>query len=205
MPWLQGATAWSPAQVQDTINRIVARGAYQRDLSESIISRLLRALFDLVSRLITGAAKLAGTREVVYGVLAVLAVLLIVRLVLDLRAEMAGQTVARSRRKGVRASDPWGDAERLAQTGHFTEAAHALFGALLGALGARGEVRVHASKTAGDYARELRRRNAPSASRFQHFRARYDQAVYGDGTVSGETYRALLDDARPLIATGRAT
>ena len=158
---------------------------------------LFRSIADLVSL----AANAAGTRTIVYLVLAVLALLLVARLLLDLRAELDGTTVARSRRGSVRVSDPWSEAERLAQAGAFTAAAHALFLALLGTLGARGEVRLHASKTAGDYARELRRRNAPSAPSFQSFRARYDRAVYGAGVVSGDDYRALLDYARPLRAT----
>ncbi|MBI3790868.1 MAG: DUF4129 domain-containing protein [Gemmatimonadetes bacterium] len=199
------AAGWPPAQVQDTINRIVARGAYQRDLGETLLGRLVRWFFHQLDRMIEGAANALGTREVVYGILLVLAVLLLIRLVLDLRAEFDGQSLARSRRTGARVSDPWGEAERLAQAGRYTDAAHALFGALLGALGARGELRVHASKTAGDYARELKRRNAPSAPRFQSFRGRYDRAIYGDGEVSAEGYRALLDDAKPLIRPERGS
>ncbi len=198
MALLQAANAWSPAQVQDTINRIVSRTAYQRDFSQSLLQRIVSAIFRFIADVLDAVAKAAGTRTVVYVVLGTLLVLLLVRLVLDLRAELDGTAVARSRRTSARVGDPWGDAERLAQAGAFTEAAHALFVALLGTLGARGEVRLHASKTAGDYARELRRRNAPSAPRFQSFRARYDRAVYGAGVVSSEDYRALLDDARPL-------
>lgn len=199
------AAGWPPAQVQDTINRIVARGAYQRDLGETLLGRLVRWFFHQLDRMIEGAANALGTREVVYGILLVLAVLLLIRLVLDLRAEFDGQSLARSLRTGARVSDPLGEAERLAQAGRYTDAAHALFGALLGALGARGELRVHASKTAGDYARELKRRNAPSAPRFQSFRGRYDRAIYGDGEVSAEGYRALLDDAKPLIRPERGS
>ncbi len=200
----QSVTSWTPAQVQDTVNRIVSRAAYQRDFTESLLDRIFSAIFRFLGDLIRAAAEAGGTRTTVYLVLGVLLALLVIRLVLDLRAEWTGTTVARSRRVGMRTNDPWGEAERLAQSGAYTDAAHALFVALLGALAARGEVRVHASKTAGDYARELRRRNAPSAPRFQSFRTRYDRAVYGVGIVSGDDYRALLDDARPMLAVERA-
>jgi hypothetical protein len=201
---LQAGTAWTPAQVQDTVNRIVSRAAYQRDFTESLLSQIVGAIVRFIDGLIRAAVHAANTRSIVYLVLGALAVLLLLRLVLDLRAELDGTGVARSRRVGGQVSDPWNDAERLAQAGRYTDAAHALLAALLGALGARGEVRVHASKTAGDYARELRRRNAPSAPRFQSFRTRYDRAVYGTGDVSGDEYRALLDDARPMLDAGRA-
>ncbi len=203
MVLLQAATPWSPAQVQDTVNRIVARPAYQRDFAESIFDRLLRAIVEFLSRLIEGAAGLVGTRAVVYTVLGALLLLLVIRLALDLRAEMASGVVTGRRGGPVQASDPWGEAERLARAGAYTDAAHALFRSLLTALGARGEVRVHTSKTAGEYARELRRERAPSSDRFQAFRVRYDRAIYGERTVSEAEYRALLVDARPMVVPER--
>ncbi len=200
---LQAATSWPPPQVQDTINRIVSRPEYQRDFSESLLQRIVRTIARFIWDLLSMVANAAGTRTIVYVAVGLLLLLLVARLVLDMRAEIDGTSVTRSRRSGVRTSDPLGEAERLAQAGAFTDAAHALFVALLGTLGARGELRLHASKTAGDYARELRRRNAPSSPRFQSFRVRYDRAVYGAGVVSGDEYRALLEDARPLLSQDR--
>jgi hypothetical protein len=196
------AAAWPPAQVQDTINRIVARAAYQRDFSESLLGRLFRWFVTQLVDFVEAAGQALGRREVIYAVLGTLAVLLVIRLVLDVRAELDGRPAARRRRGVARSTDPWGEAERLAAAGRFTDAAHALLAALLGTLGARGEVRVHASKTAGDYARELRRRGAPSAPAFQRFRARYDRVVYGEAEVSEAQYRALRDDAAPLAGPG---
>lgn len=97
------------------------------------------------------------------------------------------------------AADAWTDAERLARAGEFTAAAHALYGALLARLAAGGEVRVHPSKTAGDYARELRRRASRAQPAFQAFRARYDRVIYGTGRCSADEFAALLLDARPLL------
>lgn len=200
----QVPTAWPAAQVQDTLDRLVARPAYQRDFVVTLGERLLAALLDLLDRLLRLAVDVLGRREVVYGVLGVLLAILLLRLALELRAEFADAPTARARRGARHTGDPWADAERLALAGRFTDAAHALLAALLGGLGLRGEVRLHPSKTAGDYARELRRRRAPSAPAFQRFRQQYDVAVYGGADVSADQYARLLEAARPLAASPSA-
>jgi riboflavin biosynthesis pyrimidine reductase len=60
-------------------------------------------------------------------------------------------------------------------------------------------VRLHASKTAGDYARELARRGSPARSAFQQFRRRYDAVIFGAGTCDADEYAALLRDAAPIL------
>ena len=63
---------------------------------------------------------------------------------------------------------------------------------------------LHPAKTTGDYARELRRRGAPSERAFQAFRARYDRVVYDLQHCSAEEYARLIEAARPLLARERA-
>lgn len=101
-------------------------------------------------------------------------------------------------------AEPWAEAERLAARGEFTEAAHALFAALVSSLAARGELRLHASKTSGDYARELRRAGSLSQIGFQAFRRRYDHVIYGERQCSADEYHALLGDALPFQHRNRA-
>lgn len=200
-PW-QAAAPWPSAQVQDTLDRLVARPAYQRDLAVSLGERILRFVVDALGRVLEWGATLVGRPAVVSVALALLLAILLVRLAIELRGEFAGTAPARARRGTARAGDPWAEAERLAAVGRFTDAAHALFSALLGWLGGRGEVRLHPSKTAGDYARELRRRRAPSATAFQRFRQHYDLAVYGGADVSADQYARLREAARPLAGAG---
>ncbi len=114
------------------------------------------------------------------------------------RAAHAGERLSR-RRGAERTLDPWRDAQDLAAAGEFTEAAHALYRALLLRLSARGVVRLHPSKTAGDYARELRRRNVADQAPFQAFRVRYDRLIYGAGSCGADDYAALLHEARPIM------
>lgn len=93
-------------------------------------------------------------------------------------------------------ADPWRATQRLAADGAFTEAAHALYQALLQGIERQGQLHVHPSKTAGDYVRELR---AASSTRFERFRAfarSYETVVYGLGTCDRERYERLY-----LLAT----
>ncbi|MFN0097349.1 MAG: DUF4129 domain-containing protein [Gemmatimonadaceae bacterium] len=129
---------------------------------------------------------------------------LVVRLVMRWRADqdlVAG--VGTTRGRGQR-FDPWLEAERLAASGDHLAAAQSLCAALLGACARRGEVVLHQSKTTGDYAREMRRRNAPSLSAFQRFRARYDRVIYDAQACDAAEYAALLSAATPLLQLERA-
>jgi hypothetical protein len=205
MSWPQGAdSAWSSGAVHDTVAAIARQAAYQRSLETTLwrrfwdeFNRLVNEFFDLFRGSATG-------RNVTIALLVLLAVLVVARFVVAARAarEDAEPRDHRARRGG--ANDPWSDAERFAASGRYTEAAHALFAALLSAFAARGEVRLHASKTAGDYARELQRRGSPAQGGFQAFRRRYDGVIYGVGTCNAEEYAALLQDAQPLLVRARA-
>ncbi|MFI5312161.1 MAG: DUF4129 domain-containing protein [Gemmatimonadales bacterium] len=197
--WQGAVTPWSPSAVHDSVAAIARQAEYQRSLSTTLwqqfwnwFNRLVGEFFDLFR----GSA--AG-RNVTAALVALLAVLVIARFVIAARAarEEAGPRDVRTARRGT--TDAWTDAERFAAAGRFTEAAHALLAALLSAFAARGEVRLHASKTAGDYARELQRRGSTAQHDFFAFRKRYDGVIYGVGACSADEYAALLSDARPLL------
>jgi hypothetical protein len=131
----------------------------------------------------------------------VLAILVIGRIVYAgrLRAQ-ADEELARSEIDTRTAVDPWRETERLAAAGQYTEAAHALYRAVIVALASRQFVRAHSSKTSGDYARELRRRDATAEAPFRRFGARYDRIIYGTGVCDAENYHALRDEAAIVLA-----
>lgn len=97
--------------------------------------------------------------------------------------------------------DWWGLAARLASEGAFTDAAHALYLALVTAAATRGVVSIHDSKTTGDYLREVRRayggasrRATVSASElagWRDFIRTYETAIYGLRIVSDTEYGTL--------------
>lgn len=102
--------------------------------------------------------------------------------------------------------DWWGLAARLGSEGAFTDAAHALYLALVTTAATRGLVAIHESKTTGDYLREIRRaqngapprRVTPSElAGWRDFIRTYETAIYGLRTVTDAEYGTL----RALAAT----
>ena len=95
--------------------------------------------------------------------------------------------------------DPWLEADRLAASGDHTAAAHLLYRGVTERLAAADQIRLHPSKTSGDYARELRMRGSPAHSEFRQFGRRYDHVLFGTGTCDAETYAALREHARRVV------
>jgi hypothetical protein len=203
MPLLQGAgppPAWPAPAVHDTVYAIAREAAYRRSLRETAmqhifnaLGRAFKAIFDFFRGSQTG-------RHITIALVALIAVALLVHVILAALAERNDAVTADAHPARERTADAWREAERLAAAGRFTDASHALLAALLSAFAQRGEVRLHASKTAGDYARELARRGSPSRPAFQQFRRRYDAAIFGAAECSGDDYAALLRDAQPIFA-----
>lgn len=197
-------TPWSAAAVRDTIAAIARGEEYQRALTDSIWSRITRWIAERIADLVSSISGTPNGRLITIGLLVAVVVLVALRLAIGISAERSARRVPRGARASGAGAPLLADAERLASAGDYTGAAHALFAALLAACAARGDVRLHASKTTGDYARELRRRNAPLLPPFQAFRGRYDRVIYGDLQCSADDYRALAQQARQLIDRERA-
>jgi hypothetical protein len=98
--------------------------------------------------------------------------------------------------------DPWRAAEELAAGGNFTDAAHALYAALLEAAARQEQVRLHPSKTVGDYVRELRGRSSTLFARFREFARSYETVIYGIGQCDETRYRRLYALAVPIVRPG---
>ncbi|HET7456803.1 MAG TPA: DUF4129 domain-containing protein [Gemmatimonadaceae bacterium] len=112
-------------------------------------------------------------------------------------AERAGRR--RGGRGGAGMREPWGLAQELAARGAYTDAAHALYRALLEAIERRERVRLHPSKTVGDYVRDLRSRSSSLFVRFRDFARSYETVVYGLGTCDRERYERLRALAAPIV------
>jgi len=99
----------------------------------------------------------------------------------------------------ARGADPWAEAQALAAAGDFTAAAHALYATLL-EYAARGQqVRLHPSKTLGDYGRELRSRRSRLAPGFRAFAGDYESVIYGEQRCDAERYGRLFALATPML------
>lgn len=100
---------------------------------------------------------------------------------------------------GARGEDPWAAAQTLAASGDYTSAAHALYAAMLESAARQHEIRLHPSKTVGDYMRELRTRSSSLFGRFREFGRSYEVVIYGIGRCDAERYQQLHALAMPVV------
>ncbi|MEP7065150.1 MAG: DUF4129 domain-containing protein [Gemmatimonadota bacterium] len=96
-------------------------------------------------------------------------------------------------------NDAWSAAQQLAARGDYTAAAHALYAALLDAGARQNQLKLHPSKTAGDYVREVRKRSSPIFPTFRDFARAYELVIYGLGECDRERYERLLSLALPIV------
>ncbi|HET9423823.1 MAG TPA: DUF4129 domain-containing protein [Gemmatimonadaceae bacterium] len=192
---LQGIEPWKAGAVQDTVAALLEDAAYRRSFWSSIGGRLLTELGRLVAWIFDAVRGIPGGRTTVLTVLAVVLLLILGRLFLA--GQWGEDTVFRRRPGAMRASrfDPWTEAESLAAAGDYMGAVHALYQAVLRRLALTERIRVHSSKTSGDYTRELRRRGSPLAGHFQAFGRRFDRVVFGNGVCTPDDWAALRRDA----------
>lgn len=193
-------SAWPPSAVHDTIAAIARGLEYRRSLRQSLLDRAFRWFAQLIERLIDFIRHLPSSRTIGLVILGLIVAMIVARLVISaLARDEAGPRARRSRAAGA-VEDPFAAADRLAAEGRFEDAAHALYHGVLLALARSDRVRLDASKTSGDYARELRARGSASHHPFRAFSRRFDEAVFGHGGCDAE----LIDDLRRL-ATPFAT
>lgn len=198
------AAPWSADAVRDTIASVARHADYERALTDSLWNRIGRWVVERLADLIAGLHGTSTGRTITIALLALVVALIVARLVIGINAERAARRKPRASRTTGTGAALRSEAERLAAAGDYTGAAHALFAALLAACAARGEIRLHSSKTTGDYARELRGRGSASLPSFQAFRSRYDRVIYGDLQCNAADYAALSREAQSLSLHERA-
>ena len=191
---------WPATAVHDTIAGLARQREYERTIGESAWDRFWTFVGHIVRDILQYFRGSATGRHVTIAIVALVVVAVAVHFILATLAARNDVVVADANPARARASDAWRDAERLAAAGLFTDASHALLAAILSVFAQRGDVRLHASKTAGDYARELARRGSPARGPFQQFRRRYDAVIFGVGSCTADEYESLLRDAAPMLA-----
>jgi hypothetical protein len=200
----ESSAAWAKGAIHDTVAAVARQPVFQRALGDSVWRQFWRWFGHVVSGLFDFFRDSHAGRTLVVASFALLLVLIIVRVWMGERALFEIAPRGDADRTHAAGADAWLEAERLAAAGDFTQAAHALFAALLAACASRGELRLHPSKTTGDYARELRHRGVASQRGFQTFRSRYDRIIYGARECTATDYSALLGDAGPLLGRSGA-
>jgi hypothetical protein len=133
----------------------------------------------------------------------VLLVVIAARIAIDRRAAARRARLSMKARAADRSRDLWTESRALANAGRFEDATHAIYGAILEALTSANLIRYHRSKTAGDYARELRRAGSPLAPEFGAFGRDFDRLAFGRVAVSREEYEHLVLLAERITPFGR--
>ncbi|MBC8087785.1 MAG: DUF4129 domain-containing protein [Phycisphaerae bacterium] len=193
---------WGDQAIRDTIAAIAQAPEYSRDVGQSLMSRGLRWLWQQILNFFHFVSETQYGREITIALVVIAIALVIARVIIGVRADQLARRPINMRGAGAGGAIQITDAEQLAASGNYTAAAHALFSSLLAAGAARGEFRVHPSKTTGDYVADLRRRRTDWLRPFQSFRSRYDRVIYGDMQCSAEDYQALMSDVRQMMARG---
>src|SRR4051794_26848449 len=117
------AQPWSRQAIHDTVATIVKQIGYRRDVRSTLLDRILQWIADWYSKVFEALGGLPHGRFIATIAACVVAVLMVARVAYAarLRTHVLGDAVAR-KRGGRAAGDPWGEAEALARSGHFTEA-----------------------------------------------------------------------------------
>lgn len=199
------ARQWSAAAVHDTVQAVLRDAVFQRSLRRSLADRVLLWATDLLQRLARRFEYGPSLRAGGLSVAALLVVFVVVRSVIAARARDDRARGAPRRRGGVAtAEDAWRAADALTREGRYEDAAHALYRGVMQSIGQRERLRLDPAKTSGDYARELRRRGAPSLASYRAFIARFDVVVYGHRPADAAALHELEALALPFRATARA-
>ena len=202
---LQGAVLPAPA-VRDTIAEVFQQPAYDRALARTLWSRISETIARWIGQAYEAFQRSPALTRVVVVLAAIVVILFCARLAYVAylergRGATLGGPGSRSR---SRRGDPWAEAQRLAARGEYTEAAHLLYAGLLEAVARRERIRLHPSKTVGDYARELRRQASPLSPPFRDFARVYEVVVYGIGSCDRERWERLDGMARAMVTAKAA-
>jgi hypothetical protein len=188
--------------IRDTLAAVFRDPAYNRSAQETLGEKLLA----WIQWLLYEIARVVGDSPVLYWSTIALLVA-VVAAVLGRSIYLAFQRArlaAAAMRSGAGGdgdgfhSDAWLLAQRYAANGQYTEAAHAVYRHLLEWLAHRENIRLHPSKTVGDYARELRARSSRIFSHYREFARSYEVVIYGLGSCDRERYDRLLSLATTI-------
>ena len=190
--------------IRDTVAAVFSGSAYNRT---TILDRFWSWLLEQLGRLFSFFDPLwdeiRGSPPLTWLLLILLALMVVAVVRRTLRtwslAREAGGALGWGDSSRRQRGDPWQIAQVEAARGNFTEAAHALYQALLEAAARQQELRLHPSKTVGDYVRELRAKSSAIFGRFRDFARSYETVIYGIGHCDQERYERLLSLAIPIV------
>lgn len=194
---------WPSSAIHDTVAAVVRDPAFRRSVRNSLADRFLIWLADWLHRLGARLDHLPSMRDVGVAVAFVAVVFVLARALVSAR-DRDDYRGKRTNASGNASENPWATAEALLASRQFEGAAHALYRAVIASVAYQYRLRIDPSRTSGDYARELRRRNAPALDAFRKFTRSFDGAVYGRAGCNAEVLADLARLAEPFRQRERA-
>jgi uncharacterized protein DUF4129 len=196
--------AWSTAAIHDTVAAIARQPAYAQSIRRSLLGRFFRFLLDRIRDLRDAWSGSPSARFAVIAGVALVVLVIVARIVVARRIEETEAKARTRRRRGDAGANAWARARELASAGDHDSACRAVYAAVLDDLARTGAVRVHASKTSGDYARELARRGAPSATAFRSFARQAERLVYGTRAITADDFDRLASVGERVVSAPMA-
>ena len=190
---------WTARQIHDTVAAIARQPAFAMPVRRSLLGRLLRWLLERIADLIEMLGGSRGARITVIAAVAVIVIAIVGRVLVGRQVERRRRTGASLRAIGSARRDYWALADELAAEANFVGACHAVYLAVLESLARSGGLTFHASKTPGDYAREVRQRRPSLSAEFRSFVRQFETAAFGPAAPVAETYRALRQSAERVV------
>lgn len=197
------ADGWTARQIHDTVAAIARQPAYATPVRRTLLGRFVRFLGDELRDLIQLLGGWQNARVLVMIAVALLVLAIAARIVIGRRIELRRRTASSLQIVGSSRRDYWALAAELEQRSDFVGASHALYLAVLDTLARGGALTFHASKTVGDYVRDLRQRRSPSLEAFREFGRRFERDVFGAEPPSAATYQ-ILTTLAAFARTARA-
>ncbi|HEV8448107.1 MAG TPA: DUF4129 domain-containing protein [Gemmatimonadaceae bacterium] len=193
------AGPWTAKQIHDTVAAIVRQRAYSVPVRQSILGRILLAVFRWIRDLLEQIKAWPDARYLLIAAVVVVVLAVAGRIVIAQQIEARRRVGVGLRAIGGERRDYWAMAAEMDAAGDFVGACHAVYIGVLDALTRMGAVRYHASKTSGDYARDLRQRQSPVAGDFWSFARQFDRSVFGWTAPTHEDYVRLARAAEGIV------
>jgi hypothetical protein len=190
--------------VHDTVRNVLSDPAFRRSVRRTLLDRIFTWLFEWWNRLTQAVRHMPSLRTLGLALVAIVVLFLVVRLIFSAKAERAEASARRHQRDATLHEDPWAVAEALRNEGRYEEAAHALYRGVLNTIARTERVRLDPARTAGDYARELRRKGSGSTAMFRAFTRRFESAVYGHERCTRDVLEELVALSTPFRPRARA-
>jgi Domain of unknown function (DUF4129) len=194
----QAGGGWTNRQIHDTVAAIARQRAFA-PARQSIVGRIVRYVFERIADAINLIHGSPDVRRLAILAMIAVAVVVVGRVVVTRRVDAERTMRRHGARLGASGPEAWAAARELASAGDYTGACHALYAAVLHALARDGALKRHASKTSGDYVRELRLRGSPAVRGFREFAGDFDHVIYGRGIADADDFARLASAAERAV------